>query len=104
LRLERLMSLEDGADVVGLTKAALRTEIRNGRLRPTIVAGKYFITASALMEMLELCRAEPRDRAYISGLSGPASNSGSFSTVSMRQAQDAARLTLKKLKEDCGTT
>jgi len=39
-----------------LTAASLRNEIRKGRLRATMPAGKLLVTESALIEMLESCR------------------------------------------------
>jgi hypothetical protein len=61
--LEELLTIAGAAARVGLKPAALRTEIKRGRLTPTIIAGKHYVTNSALGEMLERCRAAPKDQA-----------------------------------------
>ena len=43
-----------------ITVAALRTEIRKGRLIPERIAGKFCVTESAIRRMRKLCREKPR--------------------------------------------
>lgn len=104
--LPRLMTLQEAAGKLGgaVTARSLRTEANKGRLHLTRVAGKYFVTDSDLREMIERCRAAPRDHGSgcSSGMGG--SLSGSSSTPDASTAQAAAKATAQALKERLAAT
>lgn len=81
------------------TVSSLRTEIRKGRLQVERIAGKIGVTESAIREMRQLCRDKPKDPA---STSGPPDTTGKqpglSSTEERKQAQDAAKATLKALR------
>jgi hypothetical protein len=56
-----------------LTVASLRTEIAKGRLTPSEVAGKFFITPAAVRALLKAptCPAKPKAPASTSGRARP---------------------------------
>lgn len=97
--LEPLMTLEDAAASIGVTAQKLRTEIKKGRLTPTVVAGTRFVTQSALREMLSLCRVQ-KAPASISNDTNQASGIGSSETDRRNSAQAAAKANLQRLKDD----
>ena len=85
-----------------ITARSLYTEIRKGRLRSTMVAGKHLVTESDLARMLEACRCQDdaRSRPASISASGPdASPSGSSATADTRPALAAALRTVRALKE-----
>jgi hypothetical protein len=84
------------------TVASLRTEIRAGRLRAHMIAGKMGVTETAIREMIERCRVVPKDPASISdphaGTKAAAHPDGSSATDLAKSAQDAALATAQALK------
>jgi len=81
------------------TVASLRTEIRAGRLRAHMIAGKMGVTETAIREMIERCRVVPKDPASISDpRDATAPPDGSSATDLARSAQDAALATARALK------
>ena len=107
--MERLYSLQEAVDAFfpgGIwTVASLRTEIRKGRLKPMRIAGKFAVTESAIREMRRLCQEKPNLPGSISDqpemIERP---SGSFSTGDAKLAQDAAKASVRKLRERLRTT
>ena len=102
--LEPLMTLEDAATSIGLRGAQLRTEIRKGRLTPTVVAGKHYVTESALRDMLDKCRADQKALASTCETPEQPVLRGLSSTAKQNVARDAARLTVQGLKKRSRTT
>ncbi len=97
--IEPLMTLDDAAASIGVTAQKLRTEIKKGRLTPTVVAGTRYVTQSALREMLSLCRVQ-KAPASISSDTSPANGIGSSETERRNSAQVAAKANLERLKGD----
>jgi len=72
-----------------ITKRSLQTEIRKGRLRAELIAGKHFVTESAIQSMCVACQLAPAEEmschgesnqpaftsenAVVDSLSGPSS-------------------------------
>jgi len=96
---EPLLSLTEGAARIGVTAASLKTEIKNGRLRPVIIAGKKYVTMSALSEMIERCRAAPKGPGSISEPKAGELPHGLSETDRQKLAQDAALKTVQALKK-----
>lgn len=84
-----------------VTQRSLRTEVMKGRLRVTRIAGKDFVSESAIRAMLEACTCPARAKAQdsISGDIDTAPTSGSSSMARAKSAQTAARTTLQELSE-----
>lgn len=99
---ERLYTLREATERFlppGFSAKALRTEAKNGRLMLTRIAGKDCVTESAIRGMIELCRASRSRPASTSGGAKVEIQSGPFSDSDLKKAQDAAKETLKALKE-----
>ncbi|CAH1657425.1 hypothetical protein CHELA1G11_13053 [Hyphomicrobiales bacterium] len=104
-----LMTLREACEVFlgGLLEPrSLRTEVRKGTLTLTRVAGKDFVTPSAIKEMLRLCRSDQKDHASMNAPhaatsrgKSPTRASGSSEMDRLRLAQAAARMTSLALKE-----
>ena len=82
-----------------MSASGLRREAARGRLVIERVAGKDFVTLTAIEEMRKLCRVEAKDHAY--GDVQPAmavKPSGSLKTQASNTPQDAlqTRLTLSR--------
>ena len=97
----RLLTLQEAAARISpsLTADSLRTEAKRGRLHITRIAGKSFVSESDVREMLERCRAAPRDHGSGSDREPDATPFGSSSTEAKSTAQVAAKETLLALKE-----
>lgn len=104
--LPKLMTLAEAAAEIGgkITARSLRTEARRGRLHLTRIAGKDHVLMSDLLEMLERCRNGSRGRASTSEVVEAVRPSGSSETEAKKSAQDAAKATLRMLKERCNGT
>jgi hypothetical protein len=93
----------------GMTKAGLRTEARNGHLVLLRIAGKDFVTESAIRAMVEACSQRRTPRECPAPESRPASTSdpadpageanGSSWTERQRLARAQVRQTMQQLKE-----
>jgi hypothetical protein len=94
-----LKKLAVAADELGVKVSSLRTEIKHGRLRPVVIAGKFYLTDEAVREMIEACRAKARGHGSTSGDPEPAATGGSSSTDNPSVALDAANQSLQALKE-----
>jgi hypothetical protein len=81
-----------------LTAASLRNEIRKGRLRAVMPAGKLLVTETAIAEMLALCRVESRPDFTSKSRSARASTPGTSVTERNASALAAARMILKERK------
>lgn len=68
-------------------------------MTPTILAGKHYVTQSALREMLSLCRV-PKAQGSTSSDTSPANAIGSSETERRNLAQAAAKANLQRLKGD----
>ena len=90
----------------GMTVSGLRREAARGRLVIMRIAGKDWVTLSAIREMMDKCRVVRE--VPISGCARPSQTErqpdGSLSTVDAKLAQDALRLKLEKLKESYRNT
>lgn len=79
-----------------ITVAALRTEIRKGRLIPERIAGKFFVTESGIIRMRKLCREKPSalGSTFASARGGnlPVLSETDVTTL---EAQDVVRAMLK---------
>lgn len=84
--------------VLPISVPMLRTEIKKGRLTPSEVAGKFFVTPAQLKELFKPCPAAPRVRASISSNAPAAIPSGSSVTASMSGPQAALSLALDRLR------
>lgn len=82
------------------TVSSLRTEIRKGRLVVERIAGKMVVTESAIGGMMQLCRESGSNHASTSGNVQAGAPYGSSSGLDLKKAQDAAKATLKALKEN----
>ena len=97
-----------------MTVSGLRTEHRKKRLRIERVAGKDYVTASAISDMLKACVVQPKEDdqcrvresrpASISAPDPEPLHTGSSSTERKSLAQERLHLTLQKLKKPSGTT
>src|SRR5262245_27287196 len=90
-----------------LTVTSLRNEIRKGRLRATMPAGKLLVTESALVEMLEACRVVVNRQDCGSSRQSrkeAAPLSGSSLTDRDERARDAANKILSKLNGNSQST
>lgn len=83
--------------------STLRTEARKGRLATSRVAGKDYVTRSAVKDMFERCRVERSRPASKSAPSQTDEESGSSETASGIDGQDALRRKLAKLKNGSAT-
>ena len=77
-----------------LTVSSLRTEIRKGRLRVALVAGKYLVSESAIREMLEKCRVTEKLPACSSGEPAPIVAPNGLSETDRLKSAQAARQTI----------
>jgi hypothetical protein len=73
-----------------LTVASLRSEIKKGRLRATMPAGKLLVTETAIAGMLEQCRVLANNLISHGNEHRPALSSGSSETERSARAQAAA--------------
>ncbi len=88
-----------------ITVAALRTEIRHGRLIPERIAGKFFVTDFAIRRMRKLCREKPTHPTPTYMSEKDANLSGTSETdVTTLEAQDVVRAMLKEPTESLPTT
>lgn len=91
----------------GVTPRSLRTEHANGNLALTIIAGRYFVTESALAAMLRrrthTCPAAAKPRASTSDGAEAAPTNGSSSTEHARSARAAAEQSVTELKRSTST-
>jgi len=99
--LPRLLTLKEAAGMLGgrITARSLRTEARRGRLHLVRVAGKDHVLAEDINRMIEACRSDRKALDSISELAAVVRPSGSSETEQAKSAQDAARATLRLLKE-----
>lgn len=100
----RLMRISEAAHSVGITPRALRTEIAKGRLLPTRIAGKIYLTDSQLQAMIEACRDQPKGQGSTSSATPAGAGSGSSATPAVKSARAAARATLEALKKPLAAT
>lgn len=100
-----------------LTVASLRSAISAGRLTPSVVAGKHFITPAQLralftpLKVSRPCPAAQKDRASISAPAGstparasPSPTSTTSGTDRLRSAQAAAQSALGRLSKPLQNT
>lgn len=85
-----------------ITISSLRTEIRNGRLTPGLVAGRFYVTPAQLRDLFRPIPCQDRQRDQDStfaplALGSARPRSGSSVTDRRKRALDAARTALKKL-------
>lgn len=84
-----------------ITVKSLRNEALRGRLQIFRLAGKLFVTADAIMAMLERCKCpvqeNPQD--YISANTNTAPRAGSSLMDREKRAQDALKLTFPARKK-----
>lgn len=86
----RLLTLEIGAEMIGLKPADLRSAIRKGALTHARIGRRYYVTQSDLTEFVQACRVTLKDHGSGSG-HGPADPAnGSSSTTAASIAQAAA--------------
>lgn len=84
-----------------VTSRSLYTEIRKGRLRAALVAGKYVITEDDIRAMIEACRCPAAAASRPASTSAPgrdASPSGSSSTADASTPRAAAEMMIRELK------
>jgi hypothetical protein len=83
-----------------LTVASLRNEIKKGRLRATMPAGKLLVTERAIAGMLKRCRVNPSHHdSTSSDPSGIANRFGKSETERIEEAQASIRATGELLKK-----
>jgi hypothetical protein len=113
----RLLTLAEAAKLLSpsghLTARSLRTMARHGRLTLIAIAGRHFVTESAINEMVATAAVAPGTPCRDAN-SPPDSicaeavttdhPSGSFSTERARSAQAQALLSLERLRKPSGTT
>jgi hypothetical protein len=92
----------------GMTVSGLRREAQKGRLEISRIAGKDWTTLSAIKDMMEKCRVQPREPAsgFAPAAGMPPAPLSSMPDESSRTrdielALASARETLRKLKENC---
>lgn len=80
----------------GITVKSLRTEAQQGRLKIIKIANKHFVTAEAIMAMLERCTCPEKDSppAYTSANAQAANHSGLSATERARRARAAVQAIL----------
>ena len=83
-----------------MTVSGLRREAARGNLALTRIAGKDFVTESAIREMIEKCRVVQPQPASGSALTQACGSSRPVASVSPR---DALRLKLDALRQPSGT-
>lgn len=91
----------------GLGVSALRTEIRRGNLRVTVVAGKFLVTEADVAAMLEACRKCPDPEKPHGSTCAPAPaapRSGSSETERLSKARSATKMIVEELKKPSAAT
>jgi hypothetical protein len=97
------------AELSGFKLATLRTEIRNGNLAVSVIAGKHYTSLQAIQEMVQKCRVAAK--APISG-SAPSKSEpdelppppGSSATADHSTALAAVLETARRLRENSANT
>ena len=105
-RIEKLYTLGEAADMLGdhVTESSLSTEIKRKNLSYRKVGSKRYVTESDLVEMMKRCRVDQKDHTCGGESKKDAQASGSSRTTDAKKAQDAARASLKMLKNNLRNT
>lgn len=95
----------------GMTVAGLRRERDAGRLTTELIAGKEYVTLTAIREMRALCRGRRKDRDFGFAPKATAQTAGSAHQRNGSSAMDpallalaAARKTVERLKQSSPAT
>lgn len=84
-----------------MTASGLRREIRRGRLRHELIAGKQYITLNYIQEMRLLCRDDQKGRASTCVNERGGKLSSSSSTGATKSARAAVLTIAEGLKGSC---
>jgi excisionase family DNA binding protein len=105
---ERLLTYRQAAEVLGITERALRTEARRGRLRLVKLAGKHYVTPSALDDLIAAATVPASSPCHVDDCQPDsicaepeeiAQPSGSLSTERKSLALAQAQMTVQRLKQ-----
>ncbi len=102
----KLYTLSEAAKMLGasVTKGKLLTEIKRGRLPCRKVGATTYVTESDMREMTERCLVDQKDHTCGGENKKDAKASGLSRTTDAKKAQDAARASLKMLKNNSRNT